>query len=64
VEIENWVVPEVLAVLRGRGHEARRFPSAFTMRVGGIRAIERDPRSSRLSGAADPRRNGALVIVR
>ncbi|PZP39667.1 MAG: gamma-glutamyltranspeptidase [Azospirillum brasilense] len=64
VEIENRVTPEVLTALRERGHDARAFPAAFTMRVGGMQAIGRDLRSGYLSGAADPRRNGAVMAVR
>ncbi|WP_159993922.1 gamma-glutamyltransferase family protein [Roseomonas sp. 18066] len=64
VEIENRVAPEVVSQLRGRGHDARAFPQAFTMRVGGMQAIARDPLSGRLAGAADPRRNGAVVVAR
>ena len=64
VEIENRVAPEVLAALRELGHDARAFPSAFTMRVGGMQAIARDPRTGCLSGAADPRRNGAAMAAR
>lgn len=64
VEIENRVAPEVLTALRERGHDARPFPSAFTMRVGGMQAIGHDPRTGHLSGAADPRRNGAVMAAR
>ncbi|WP_257787124.1 gamma-glutamyltransferase family protein [Roseomonas gilardii] len=64
VEIENRVAPEVVAALRERGHDARPFPSAFTMHVGGMQAIGRDPRTDHLSGAADPRRNGAVMAAR
>ena len=63
VEIENRVAPEVLAALRERGHDARPFPTPFTMRVGGMQAIGRGD-AGRLSGAADPRRNGAVVVAR
>ncbi|MCW8087339.1 gamma-glutamyltransferase family protein [Sabulicella glaciei] len=64
VEIENRVAPEALAGLRAKGHDARFFPAPFTMRVGGMQAVGRDPRSGRLCGAADPRRNGAVVVTR
>ncbi len=30
---------------------------------GGVQAVERDPRSGRLTGAGDPRRGGAAVVV-
>ncbi|HEY4251950.1 MAG TPA: gamma-glutamyltransferase [Roseomonas sp.] len=62
VEIENRVAAGVLSALRDKGHDARHFPRPFTMRVGGMQAIGRDPRSGQLSGAADPRRNGAVLI--
>lgn len=64
VEIENRVPPEVIAALCERGHEARAFPTPFTMRVGGMQAIARDPASGTLTGAADPRRNGAVAVAR
>jgi len=63
VEIENRVAPDVMTALRDKGHDARSFPTAFTMRVGGMQAIGRDPRSGHLNGAADPRRNGAVATV-
>ncbi|MDB5377323.1 MAG: hypothetical protein JWR00_1769 [Rubritepida sp.] len=64
VEIENRVAPEVFDALRERGHDAQPFPTPFTMRVGGMQAIRRDPGTGRLSGAADPRRNGAVAVAR
>ncbi|KAA2211151.1 hypothetical protein F0Q34_21655 [Pseudoroseomonas oryzae] len=63
MEIENRVAPEVLVALREQGHDARFFSTGFTMRVGGMQAIGRDPLTGRLGGAADPRRNGAVVIA-
>jgi gamma-glutamyltranspeptidase/glutathione hydrolase len=64
VEIENRVSPEVIAALRERGHDAQPFPTPFTMRVGGMQAIRLDPETGRRSGAADPRRNGAVMVAR
>ncbi|WP_242662615.1 gamma-glutamyltransferase family protein [Teichococcus deserti] len=63
VEIENRVDAEVIAQLRARGHDAQALPRPFSWRVGGMQAIARDPGSGRLEGAADPRRNGAVVAV-
>ena len=33
-------------------------PDPWTLKVGGMQAIERDPGSGVLTGAADPRRDG------
>lgn len=63
VEIENRVAAEVLSQLRARGHDAQALPGPFSWRVGGMQAIARDPATGRLEGAADPRRNGAVVAV-
>ncbi len=61
VEFENRIDPTVLVALRGLGHDAQAFPLAWSMRVGGMQAIHREA-DGRLVGAADPRRNGAVVV--
>jgi gamma-glutamyltranspeptidase/glutathione hydrolase len=57
IHIESRVADDVLAQLRSRGHDVRAV-DPWTLKVGGMQAIERDPDSGRLTGAADPRRDG------
>jgi gamma-glutamyltranspeptidase/glutathione hydrolase len=48
------------AQLAGRTHAPFRAPNLF---FGGAQAVERDPRTGRLTGAGDPRRGGAAVAA-
>jgi len=57
VQAESRIAPQVLAQLRARGHEVEAV-EPWTRKVGGMQAIERDPRTGVLTGAADPRRDG------
>jgi gamma-glutamyltranspeptidase/glutathione hydrolase len=61
VEFENRIDPATLLALRNLGHDAQAFPTGWTMRVGGMQAIHRSA-DGQLAGAADPRRNGAVVL--
>ena len=62
VVLEDRVAPEVVAALRGRGHEIE-LPGPFTMQCGGMQAVSRDPLNGALAGVADPRRDGSAVGV-
>ena len=57
VHAESRIAFEVLATLRNIGHDVRAV-DPWTLKVGGMQAIERDAGSGRLTGAADPRRDG------
>lgn len=63
VEIEPRISGEVVASLRDRGHEARHFPADWSWRVGGMHAVARDPETGVFTGAADPRRDGAVAAA-
>jgi gamma-glutamyltranspeptidase / glutathione hydrolase len=62
-DFEPRISPDTIAALRAAGHAARKFDTDWTMRVGGIQAISRDPLSGALFGAADARRDGAVAIT-
>jgi gamma-glutamyltranspeptidase / glutathione hydrolase len=61
IEIENRIDAATIAAVRQRGHDIRAFPTGWTMLVGGMQAIRRDPDTGLLTGAADPRRDGAVA---
>jgi gamma-glutamyltranspeptidase/glutathione hydrolase len=51
-------IPEATrTALAGRGYTIELL-GAWSMRVGGVQAVVRDPESGWLMGGADPRRNG------
>ena len=62
-DLEDRIAPGVIAALRGLGHDARPLGSAWSMKVGGMQAIRRDAASGLLTGAADRRRDGAVVAL-
>ncbi len=57
VHVESRIAGSVLDALRGRGHDVQ-ATDPWTRKVGGMQAIERDPATGALTGAADPRRDG------
>jgi gamma-glutamyltranspeptidase/glutathione hydrolase len=63
VEIEDRVPAETVVALARMGHTAAAFPAAWTWAVGGMQAIRRDPATGLLTGAADPRRDGAVAVL-
>ena len=63
VEIEPRIDETVIADLRERGHDARSFPADWSWRVGGFHAVAVDPETGAMTGAADPRRDGAVAAA-
>jgi gamma-glutamyltranspeptidase / glutathione hydrolase len=62
IEPETRVAPFVLSELRRRGHEIK--PSVnWTMAVGGMHGVARDPATGVMIGGCDPRRDGYVVPV-
>lgn len=61
VEVENRLPAETIAALAERGHAIAPFDVGWTMRVGGMQAVARDPATGRLTGACDPRRDGYVA---
>lgn len=61
IEVENRVAQETIAALRQHGHDIKPFDVGWTMRVGGMQAVAVDPATGRLTGAADPRRDGYVA---
>jgi len=61
VEVENRLAPETIAALAERGHAITPLDTGWTMRVGGMQAVARDPETGRLTGACDPRRDGYVA---
>jgi gamma-glutamyltranspeptidase/glutathione hydrolase len=61
VEVENRIPAKTIAALRQRGHAITAFDTGWTMRVGGMQAVARDPATGRLTGACDPRRDGYVA---
>ena len=57
ITLESRIAPQVVERLNQRGHEVS-LTDAWTLKVGGMQAVERDPLSGVLTGAADPRRDG------
>ncbi len=62
VLIEDRVDAGVIGALRDRGHDAAAFGKDWTMKVGGMQAVALDPSTSVMTGAADPRRDGHVVV--
>jgi gamma-glutamyltranspeptidase/glutathione hydrolase len=61
IEVEDRIVAQTIAALRQRGHEITPFDTGWTMRVGGMQAVARDPANGKLTGACDPRRDGYVA---
>jgi gamma-glutamyltranspeptidase/glutathione hydrolase len=57
IQVESRIGDDVLRGLRERGHQVEPT-DPWTRKVGGMQAIERDPTTGALTGAADPRRDG------
>jgi gamma-glutamyltranspeptidase / glutathione hydrolase len=62
VEPEARFDPAVLEKLRARGHRIA-LGGAWTMRVGGMHAVSRDPATGLMTGACDPRRDGYVAVI-
>jgi gamma-glutamyltranspeptidase/glutathione hydrolase len=62
VQIEARLPAATLDALRERGHEVE-TPLAWTMAVGGMHGITRNPKTGVLAGACDPRRDGFVAAV-
>ena len=60
VQVEGRVPGATVASLRERGHDAQSFFD-WTMKVGGMQAVARDPATGVMTGAADPRRDSYAV---
>lgn len=63
VEIENRIDVATIAALKALGHDIKAFPTGWTMLVGGIQAVRRNPATGLLTGAADLRRDGYVIAV-
>jgi gamma-glutamyltranspeptidase/glutathione hydrolase len=61
VEVEDRIPADTIAALCARGHDISAFPDSWTMWVGGMQAIARDPETGLMTGAADPRRDGYAI---
>jgi gamma-glutamyltranspeptidase / glutathione hydrolase len=62
VEPETRIAPYVISALKARGHEIK--PSVnWTMAVGGMHGVSRDPATGVMIGGCDPRRDGYVVPV-
>jgi gamma-glutamyltranspeptidase / glutathione hydrolase len=62
IEPEARVAPYVLAELKRRGHDIK--PSVnWTMTVGGMHGVSRDPATGVMIGGCDPRRDGYVIPV-
>ena len=62
VLLETRVEARVHAELRERGHALSSGPD-WTMKVGGMQGIARDPATGTYTGGCDPRRDGYVVPV-
>jgi gamma-glutamyltranspeptidase / glutathione hydrolase len=62
VQIEARLPEATLEALRARGHEVE-APSAWTMMVGGMHGITRNPKTGVLAGACDRRRDGFVAAL-
>lgn len=60
IEPETRLAPYVLADLKRRGHEIKQSVN-WTMMVGGMHGVTRDPDTGVLTGGCDPRRDGYVV---
>jgi len=54
--------PETLDELERRGYRVQRW-KGLNLYFGGAQAVRRDAATGRMSGAGDPRRGGAAVVV-
>ena len=61
--VENRLDPDVIAALRRAGHGVTVLPEAYADDMGHAGAVVRRA-DGRLTGAADPRSDGAAVAVR
>ncbi|MFI5011123.1 MAG: gamma-glutamyltransferase family protein [Hyphomicrobiales bacterium] len=62
VQIEARLPAATFRALRQRGHEVD-TPTAWTMAVGGMHGVTRDPKTGVLSGGCDPRRDGFVAAL-
>jgi gamma-glutamyltranspeptidase/glutathione hydrolase len=62
VTLETRVDAHVHAELRERGHDLTSGPD-WTMKVGGMQGVARDPETGTFTGGCDPRRDGYVVPV-
>ena len=62
VLLENRIAASTVEALVARGHAASHIGADWTMKVGGMQAIARDPLTGVLTGAADPRRDGHVAV--
>ncbi len=60
IEPETRIAASVIAELAKRGHDIV-ASEPWTMRVGGMHAVSRDPETGLMSGGCDPRRDGYVV---
>ena len=60
VYLERRVPHSVCVELSTRGHDVALLPD-YSWRTGGMQAVSRDPDSGALAGAADSRRDGAVI---
>jgi len=60
VQMEGRIPPEVGADLERRGHQVS-VVDEWTMLVGGMNAVMRDPTTRIMKGGADPRRDGYVM---
>ncbi len=62
IYLERRVPHSVCVELSKRGHDVALLPD-YSWRTGGMQAVSRDPESGALAGAADSRRDGAVIPV-
>ena len=62
VQIEARLARSTLDALRARGHKVE-TPQAWTMMVGGMHGIARNPQTGVMMGACDPRRDGSVAAL-
>ncbi|HRK17778.1 MAG TPA: gamma-glutamyltransferase [Hyphomicrobiaceae bacterium] len=62
IEPESRLGPQVIEALRARGHDVV-AGDAWTMRVGGMHAVARDPATGLMTAGCDPRRDGYVVAL-
>jgi len=60
IYLERRVAHPVCVELSALGHEVSLLPE-YSWRTGGMQAVARDPESGTLAGAADNRRDGAVI---
>jgi gamma-glutamyltranspeptidase / glutathione hydrolase len=62
VQVEARLPQSTLKALRARGHDID-APLAWTMMVGGMHGIARNPKTGVMMGACDPRRDGSVAAL-